>query len=381
MEAVEAEQSSIANMETTSLPKTNESFVLSPERQFSFENRSIPALRTSRDVRVRIIATGLCGSDIHYWQHGRIGPYVVNGPIVLGHESAGIVESIGNDVKNLRVGDRVALEPGVGCNICEACRIGRYNLCSSMRFAATPPHDGTLSTFYCLPEECCYKLPEHVSFQEGALVEPLSIAVHCCGLAGNLQGRSIAVFGAGPIGLLCAAVASAFGAATVVAVDIVESRLEVVKTFGATHTYKMQSLLPELNSIQLLEQSGCKEGVDVVIDATGAEPCIECGVWALKRGGTFVQAGLGFPRIAFPIGQLCDKEAILKGSFRYGPGDYKLAISLLDSRRIRLATLITHEFPFSEAEKAFNNVHERNGVKSIIYGPGLDAHTACACPP
>ena len=143
----------------------------------------------------------------------------------------------------------------------------------------------------------------------------------------------------------------------------------------------MQSLLPELNAMQLLEQSGLKEGVDVVIDATGAEPCIECGVWSLKRGGTFVQAGLGSPRVAFPIGQLCDKEAVLKGSFRYGPGDYKLAISLLESRRIQLATLVTHEFQFSEAEKAFNNVHERNGIKSIIYGPGVDAHTACACPP
>ncbi|KAF2437992.1 GroES-like protein [Karstenula rhodostoma CBS 690.94] len=155
----------------------NYSFVLSPAKQFTYEQRPILELPSSRHVRVRVIATGLCGSDIHYWQHGRIGRYVVESPIVLGHESAGIVEACGADVRGLSVGDRVALEPGTGCNVCEMCRSGRYSLCESTRFAATPPFDGTLSTFYNLPEECCFKLPAHVSFQEGALVEPLSIEV------------------------------------------------------------------------------------------------------------------------------------------------------------------------------------------------------------
>ncbi|KAH7072266.1 chaperonin 10-like protein [Paraphoma chrysanthemicola] len=350
----------------------NKSFVLSPSRQFSFESRPVPQLQTSRDVLVRVIATGLCGSDIHYWQHGRIGKYVVEGPIVLGHESAGIVEACGEDVKSLRVGDRVALEPGVGCNTCETCRSGRYNLCESMQFAATPPYDGTLSTFYCLPEENCFKLPPHISFREGALVEPLSIAVHCCRLAGNLQGRTVAVFGAGPIGLLCCAVARAFGAATVVVADVVDSRLEFATNFSASHTYKMLAKSPESNAQGLLGIANIADGADVVIDATGAEPCIECGVAALKRGGTFVQAGLGAPKISFPIGQICDKEATLKGSFRYGPGDYKLAIELLNSRRICLEDLITHEYRFEDAEKAFVNVAAKTGIKTIILGPGVD---------
>jgi L-iditol 2-dehydrogenase len=249
-----------------------------------------------------------------------------------------------------------------------------------MRFAATPPYDGTLSTLYCLPEECCYKLPPHVSYREGALVEPLSIAVHCCGLGGNMQGKSVSIFGAGPIGLLCCAVARAFGAATVVVVDVLESRLEVAKSFGASQTYEMQVQTPEMNAVHLLAQVESENGIDIVIDATGAEPCIECGVSVLKRGGTFVQAGLGSSRISFPIGQICDKEATLKGSFRYGPGDYKLAIELLNSRRINLDVLITHEFPFSEAELAFNNVKERNGIKTIIYGPGVTQSMASAAP-
>jgi L-iditol 2-dehydrogenase len=309
---------------------------------------------------------------VHYWEHGHIGRYVVENPITLGHESAGIIDACGSDVKGLSVGDRVALEPGVGCNACEICRSGRYNLCESMQFAATPPYNGTLSTFYCLPEECCYKLPSHISFREGALVEPLSIAVHCCGLAGNLQGRSVAVFGAGPIGLLCCTVAQAFGAAKVVVVDAVVPRLSFATDFGADDTYMMEAGFPETNAQKLLEKAVLPTGFDVVVDATGAEPCINCGVAALKRGGVFVQAGLGSPKIAFPIGQICDKEATLKGSFRYGPGDYKLAIQLLESNRVQVRSLITHEFAFSDAEQAFENVANRVGIKSLIYGPGID---------
>jgi L-iditol 2-dehydrogenase len=297
---------------------------------------------------------------------------VVDAPIVLGHESAGIVEECGEDVKELSVGDRVAIEPGIGCNTCETCRSGRYNLCESMQFAATPPYDGTLSTFYSVPEECCFKLPPHISLREGALVEPLSIAVHCCGLAGNLQGKSVAVFGAGPIGLLCCTVAQAFGASSVIVVDAVDSRLEFAKNFGANQIYKMEAGSPEENAHKLIAKAQLATGADVVIDATGAEPCISCGVSALKRGGVFVQAGLGSPTIAFPIGQICDKEATLKGSFRYGPGDYKLAIDLLNSNRVRLESLITNEFAFTEAEQAFEHVAKKSGIKSVIYGPGID---------
>jgi L-iditol 2-dehydrogenase len=247
-----------------------------------------------------------------------------------------------------------------------------------MQFAATPPYDGTLSTFYCLPEECCFKLPTHISLREGALVEPLSIAVHCCSLAGNLQGRSVGVFGAGPIGLLCGTVAQAFGALKVVIVDVVDSRLAFAEKFGVHETYKMQDTTPEDNASRLVAKVQLAAGFDVVIDATGAHPCINCGVAALKRGGVFVQAGLGTPNIEFPIGQICDKEATLKGSFRYGSGDYKLAIDLLASNRVRLESLITHEFAFEEAERAFENVAGRAGIKSVIYGPGVDRSLAAS---
>lgn len=309
--------------------------------------------------------------QVHYWQHGRIGNFTVDQPLVLGHESAGIVVSCGEGVKSLLSGDRVAVEPGVGCNSCEDCRAGKYNLCSDMKFAATPPHDGTLTKYYRVPEECCFKLPSSVSMRDGALIEPLAIAVHCCKLAGDMQGKSVTVFGAGPVGQLCGSVARAFGASTVLVADVVASRLDFALQKGATHIYQMQTVSCQENAVQLLDSSEQLKGSDVVIDATGAQPCIETGVEVLRKGGVFVQAGLGQPKITFPVGLICDKEAVFRGSFRYGPGDYKLAIALVASRRVNLEGFVTKIFPFSEAQQAFETVLRKDGIKSVICGPDV----------
>ncbi|CRG82807.1 L-iditol 2-dehydrogenase [Talaromyces islandicus] len=356
----------------------NQAFVLHPGGSFTFEDRSTPTLQSDRDVIVQVIATGLCGSDVHYWQHGRIGPYVVQDPIILGHESTGIVVECGSSVEGFTTGDRVALEPGAACNTCHRCRAGRYNLCRDMRFAATPPYDGTLSTYYRVPAECCYKLPPHVSLRNGTLIEPLSVAVHSCQLAGAMQEKSVVIFGAGPVGLLCCAVARAFGASTVVAVDVVQARLDSAQKYGATHVYQMSTNSPDQNAADLLTTVGLATGADIVLDATGAEPCLNCGILALAPGGTFVQVGLGKPNISIPVGQICDKEVVFKGSFRYGPGDFQLAMGLLNSRRINLDGLITHEFSFSQAKEAFENVAGRTGIKSVIFGPGVDENLARA---
>jgi L-iditol 2-dehydrogenase len=247
-----------------------------------------------------------------------------------------------------------------------------------MRFAATPPYDGTLATYYRVPAECCFKLPSHISLRDGTLIEPLSVAVHSCQLAGFMQDKSVAIFGAGPVGLLCCAVARAFGASTVIAIDVVPARLASAVKYGATHTYQMSAESTDKNAVDLLATAGLDDGVDIALDATGAEPCLNCGILALTQGGTFVQVGLGKPNLSVPVGQICDKEIVFKGSFRYGPGDFKLAIGLLDSRRIRLDGLVTHEFPFGQAENAFKNVAGRGGIKSVIYGPNVDEEEAKA---
>jgi L-iditol 2-dehydrogenase len=181
------------------------------------------------------------------------------------------------------------------------------------------------------------------------------------------------VFGAGPIGLLCAAVAKAFGASTILVVDINKSRLAFAKEYAATDTYQMQSGSPVDNAATMLSSFDIEGGADVVIEATGAESCISCGIWLMKRGGAFVQAGLGQSTIAFPVGEICSKEGSFKGSFRYGPGDYETAVGLLSTGRVEVESLVTHKYAFEEAEDAFKAVSQQVGIKSIIYGPGVDA--------
>ncbi|KUJ06483.1 GroES-like protein [Mollisia scopiformis] len=351
------------------MAESNLSFILNKPLSLSFEERPKPTLKSPQDVLIAINYTGICGSDVHYWQHGAIGPFVVKDPMVLGHESAGTVVEVGPAVKTLKVGDRIAIEPGTPCRHCTPCLAGHYNLCDDMRFAATPPYDGTLAGFYTAPADFCYKLPEHVSLQEGALVEPLAVGVHIVKQAEIKPGASVVVMGAGPVGLLCCAVAKAFGASTIVAVDIQPARLEFAASFAATHTFMPERVSAEVNAARLLKESGLIGGADAIIDASGAEPSIQTSIHALRRGGVYVQGGMGKPDINFPIMALCTKEITAKGSFRYGSGDYKLAVELVATGKVDVKKLITGTVKFEDAEKAFQDVKAGKGIKVLIAGP------------
>jgi D-xylulose reductase len=290
--------------------------------------------------------------------------------MVLGHESAGTVSQVGSAVTTLKIGDRVALEPGVPCRRCSHCRAGNYNLCPHMAFAATPPYGGTLAKFYALPEDFCYKLPESVSLQEGAVVEPLAVAVHIVKQADVRPGTSVVVAGAGPVGLLCCAVAKAFGASVIVSVDIVPERLEFAKGYAATAVFTPgKNSSAEENAERLKQENGLEEGADIVIDASGAEPSIQTAIHVCRTGGTYVQGGMGKADITFPIMAVCQKEMTVKGSFRYGAGDYKLAVQLLGDGRVDVKKLITGTVSFREAEEAFRNVKAGKGIKTLIAGP------------
>lgn len=290
--------------------------------------------------------------------------------MVLGHESSGIVEQVGNKVTTLKPGDRVTMEPGQPCRRCDACKAGTYNLCPSMAFAATPPIDGTLAKYYRLPEDLCFKLPDNLSLEEGALVEPLSVAVHVVRQASVTPGTSVVVFGAGPVGLFCCAVAKAFGAAKVVAVDIQAGRLEFAREFAATASYLPGNMSAVENASRLVAENslGGGAGADVVIDASGAEASINTGIHALRPGGTYVQAGMGRDEVRFPITAACTKELNVRGSFRYSSGDYKLAIQLLASQLVRGKDLITGVVKFEDAEKAFQQVKAGASIKTLIAG-------------
>jgi len=219
--------------------------------------------------------------------------------MVLGHESAGVIHSVGQAVKSLKPGDKVAMEPGVPCRRCTMCKVGKYNLCPDIKFAATPPIDGTLAKYYLLPEDFCYKLAEHVSLEEGALVEPTSVAVHVCKQAEIKPGVSVVVYGAGPVGLLCCAVSRVFGARKVVSVDINEERLKFVKRYAATHIFVNQKESAEQSAERLIKECDLGKGADCVIDASGAAPCIQAGIHVLRVGGTYCQAGMVSQAIAF----------------------------------------------------------------------------------
>jgi D-xylulose reductase len=346
----------------------------------------------STDAGQRVLVaprkTGICGSDIHYVVHGRIGDFVVEKPMILGHESSGVVVRTGNNVTNLQKGDRVALEPGQVCRVCEACIGGRYELCPNMIFAATPPYDGTLQSFYTLPSEVCYKLPDNVTLEEGAMMEPLSVGVQAVAKIADVRAaQNVAVFGAGPVGLLAMATAKALGAARVIAIDIQEARLAFAKDYAATDIYVAGKPKEGEKNIdysrrtarEISEELGIEErgrkGIDVVIDATGAETCIQAGIFLAKVGGTFVQVGMGSENVTIPITTVLTKQLQVRGSFRYGAGVYPLAIDLVSRGLIDLKTLITHRFTFDEAEKAFQTTRAGKGedgkpvIKAVIDGP------------
>ena len=292
--------------------------------------------------------------------------------MVLGHESSGVVISVGDKVSTLKIGDRVCMEPGVPCRRCNRCKEGKYNLCVEMAFAATPPIDGTLAKYYTLPEDFCYKLPETMSLEEGALMEPLAVGVHIVRQSGVKPGDKIVVFGAGPVGLLCCAVAKAYGAERIISVDMNEERLKFAKEYAATQTVVAQKESAEDAAKRIIEAGDLGLGADVIIDATGAEPCIQTAFSALRTGGSYVQGGMGKSEITFPIMQLCTKEITAKGSFRYGAGDYQTAVGLVSTGRVSVKELITGKVKFRDAEAAFQDVKAAKGIKTLIEGPGDD---------
>ncbi|KXN86424.1 D-xylulose reductase A [Leucoagaricus sp. SymC.cos] len=365
----------------------NPSFVLRGIGDAVYEQHPTPEPGPN-DVVVEVKKTGICGSDVHYLVEGRIGDFIVEKPMVLGHESAGIVSKVGANVKHVKAGDRVAMEPGATCSKCLLSTTHLKSDQINIEFAATPPYDGTLARYYRLPADLAYPLPENLTLEDGAMMEPLSVGVHAVSnLGGFRTGQSIAVFGCGPVGLLCMAVAKALGARHVIAVDIVPQRLEFAKSYAATHTYLPPKPFEGESKIdyskrnaeqmkkELKFQDRGTNTIDLVIDASGAEVSIQTALYIVKTGGTFVQVGMGASNITINLALLMVKELNYKGSFRYGPGDYPLAISLAASGMIDLKPLVTHRFAFNDAITAFEatrNGKSKDGkgvIKAIISGP------------
>jgi len=311
-----------------------------------------------REVLVAVKACGVCGSDVHFYEHGRIGDFVVRGPLILGHEAAGEVIALGPDVRALRIGDRVAMEPGIPCRRCEHCRSGRYNLCADVVFLSCPPYDGFFRECVTLPEDFAYKLPESVSTEAGATVEPLAVGIQAISLAGLKAGDTAVVFGAGPIGLVTIAAARASGATDITAVDLIPMRLESALRMGASRA---------INARVVDVSQTLKDSADVVLDCVAVPATFQQTFDVIKPGGRVAWVGMASDTAEIPFLKLQAKEVLVTGVFRYA-NRFGTAVGLLASGRIDTRPLITHRFRFPDVAEAmeFAAKNRESALKTLV---------------
>jgi L-iditol 2-dehydrogenase len=328
------------------------------------DERPVPSYGPN-DVLVRIGAVGVCGSDVHYYKKGKIGRYVVEEPIILGHESGGTVVAVGEAVTSLVPGDRVAIEPGVPCRHCEYCKTGRYNLCPDVVFMATPPIDGAFCEYYTTPADFAFKLPDNVSLEEAAMMEPLACGIHAVRRGRLKPGETVVIFGAGTIGLMVLQAAKAFGALNRIVLDVQPERLKIAQTLGAT-----QIINPEIDDPYEIINQVNPGGADVVIEAAGANTTSQLATRYVRRGGRIVWVGLpGQDYVPMSVLELVDKEVDFMGVFRYA-NVYPQAIQLTEMGLVDVRAMITHKRTLEQAGEAMDLAYRRaDGVIKVLVLP------------
>ena len=319
-----------------------------------------------KQVLVQLEYVGICGSDVHYFHHGCCGAYKVDleKDFMLGHECAGTVVKTGPGVEHLKVGDRVALEPGITCGKCEFCKTGRYNLCPDVVFLATPPVQGCYEEYIAFPEDMCFKLPDHVSTKEGALIEPLSVGFHAAN-QGNVQvGDSVVILGAGCIGLVTLLACKARGAGKIIVSDLVDARLAKAKELGADLVINGS----KANLLEEIEKLTDGQGIDQVFETAGSPVTIAQTPFLVKRGGTITLVGLAAQEeITYNFAQIMAKEAKIKSVFRYR-NIYPKAIAAVASGAIDVTGIVTHEYDLTQIQEAFDEAvnNKTDLVKAVI---------------
>lgn len=323
--------------------------VLERQRELSLRDIDLPDTLGPRDVRVRIQTVGICGSDVHYYTHGRIGHFVVEQPMVLGHEASGVVVEIGAAVTNLKIGDRVCMEPGIPDPTSRASKLGIYNVDPAVTFWATPPVHGCLTPLVVHPAAFTYRLPDNVSFAEGAMVEPFAIGVQAAVKARIKPGDVCVVTGCGPIGMMVALAALGSGAGKVIISDIAAPKLDIAARYhGILPVNVTQTTLRDA----VRAECGADWGADVVFEASGS-PCVYDDALAVVRpGGTLVLVGMPVDKVAFDIVAAQAKEITIETVFRYA-NVYDRAIALIASGKIDLKPLISGTYDFADSIAAF----------------------------
>ena len=331
--------------------------------KMGFEERDIPQIKED-EVLIKLEYVGICGSDLHYYERGAIGDYVVKPPFILGHEPGGTVVEVGEKVKNLKVGDRVALEPGKTCGHCEFCRTGRYNLCPDVVFFATPPVDGVFQEYVAHEADLCFKLPDNVSTLEGALIEPLAVGFHAAIQGDAHLGQKAVVMGSGCIGLVSMMALKARGVSEVYVVDIMEKRLQKAMELGATGVINGAQDKVEEKINELTEG----KGVDLVIETAGTEITTRQAINIAKKGSAIVLVGYSKTgEMTLPMSLVLDKELTLKSVFRYRH-IYPMAIEAVSQGKVNLKGIVTDIFDLDDVQKAmdYSVNNKADIVKAVI---------------
>ncbi|MCI8417207.1 MAG: NAD(P)-dependent alcohol dehydrogenase [Lachnospiraceae bacterium] len=331
--------------------------------KMSYVRRPIP-IPQANEVLVKLEYVGICGSDMHYYETGAIGDYVVQPPFVLGHESSGTVVAVGSNVSHLKVGDRVALEPGKTCGHCEFCRQGKYNLCPDVVFFATPPVDGVFQEYVAHEADLCFKLPASVSTLEGALMEPLAVGFHAANQGGAHAGQTAVVMGAGCIGLVSMMALKAEGVSRVYVVDVMPKRLDKALELGADGVINGAQEDTVASVLKLTEGKGC----DLVIETAGAEITTRQAIHMTKKGATIVLVGYSKTgELTLPISLALDKELTFQTVFRYRH-IYPMAIDAVATGRVNIKGIVTDIFDFDHIQNAMDNsvADKANIVKAVV---------------
>lgn len=341
-----------------SIPSTMRAAVLRGVHDIAVARRPVPT-PGPHEVLVEVTSVGTCGSDTHYYEHGRVGEFVVRAPLVLGHEAGGIVVARGERARRHELGQRVSLEPGVPCFVCTQCRTGHYNLCPSMRFFATPPVDGAFSEYVTLHEEFAHRVPDTLSDDAAGLLEPLSVGVWANQRARVRPGTRVLITGAGPIGLVATQTARAFGAQEVVVTDLQPNRLELAAELGATNTINV--------SETELAASGFEP--EVLLECSGVPGAAGAAIRTVGRAGRVVLVGMGATELPLPLGHVQTREIELSGTFRYA-NTWPTAIGLADSASVDLDRLVTHRFELDEIAQALTlGARDSTAIKAVVH-PG-----------
>ena len=334
--------------------------------KMGYTTRDIPTPKDD-EVLVKLEYVGICGSDMHYYETGAIGHYVVKPPFVLGHEPGGTVVEVGSKVKHLKVGDRVALEPGKTCGHCEFCREGKYNLCPDVIFFATPPVDGVFQEYVAHEAGLCFKLPDNVSTMEGALIEPLAVGFHAANQGGAHAGQTAVVMGAGCIGLVSMMALKAEGVSRVYVVDVMKNRLEKAMELGADGVINGREADAVAKIMELTDGRGC----DLVIETAGTEITTRQAINMTKKGATIVLVGYSSSgEMTLPVSTALDKELTFKTVFRYRH-IYPMAIDAVASGRVNLKGIVTDVFDFDDLQNAMDRSisDKANIVKAVVKMP------------